>query len=192
MPSAENLMRSMAVNEDSAYVVSCDFKLLSVNRGFEQFARDNGGVDLTARWLGRSILEAIPEPLRAFYTAGFDHALGKNLPWQHAYECSAPDAYRLFHMVVYPVDGPCLVTVHSRVVQAPHTEQAATPDPARYATNGIITMCAHCRRVRNVVELERWDWVPHYLRKPPANLSHGLCGPCCAYHWGWAPQPGHT
>jgi hypothetical protein len=48
-------------------------------------------------------------------------------------------------------------------------------------TEGIVHMCAFCRRVLRRGHDERWDFVPYYLKAAfDPNLSHGYCNTCYA------------
>lgn len=39
------------------------------------------------------------------------------------------------------------------------------------------TMCAQCRRTKRLHD-NYWDWVPEFLRNPPARVSCGICREC--------------
>lgn len=179
-------MGSVAASAESAYAMSRDFRIIQVNAAFIRFALANGGQHISEHWYGLSAIDAISPVLRPFYVAAFENAWQTGQPWEHEYECSAPELYRRFHLVAYPVGREFLVAVHSRTVEAAHTRVVCAPDAHAYEVGGFIKMCSHCRRVRNVSETpqERWDWVPDYLRRGAEKVSHGLCRPCAQYYWG--------
>lgn len=166
--------------DNVSYVLSDELLVLLTNPAWRRFARDNGG-DRVENGHGMLLLDVIAEPLRAFYREGFATARRTGEPWQHDYECSSPSVFRKFRMIVYPYDRGFVVT-HAPLVEQPHRERGRGPSHA-YERDGVITMCAHCRRVRRAGEVERWDWVPDYVAARPANLSHGLCPPCYRYHY---------
>jgi hypothetical protein len=175
------LFRALAATDNVTYIVSPRRLLLRTTPAWERFARANGGHAVATFQPGTPLLDVIPEAMRAFYADGFDNACATATCWEHDYECSSPELYRRFRMIAYPF-GDFLVVTHSLLVEHPH-EQEPHPAGDDYVVGGVIWMCAHCRRVRWRGQL-RWDWVPAYLAHPPANLSHGLCVACAAYHFG--------
>ena len=77
-----------------------------------------------------------------------------------------------------------LVT-NALVVERPH--QKVEPSARMvYFDRGVITMCAHCRCVRQVGSPGGWDFVPDYLQLKGLDLlkiSHGLFPVCQAYFY---------
>jgi len=183
MRTADELLRSVAHSDDSAYLLDPAFNLIRVNAGFVRFAGENGGANLLGNWQGKCVLEAIPPILRGFYAAGFERARTKGTPWEHDYECSSAEVYRSFRMIVYPVPSKALFVIHSLRVESPHARAVHPPDVQTYLRDGFIHMCANCRRVENPHGSERWDWVPVWLDQAPDNVSHGLCKPCAVFYW---------
>lgn len=178
------LLQGLSASEDSVYALSRDLRLVQTNDGWRRFARENGGDEVLAHWSsGASIMDAIPSSLCAFYSEAFRRAFATGERWEHDYECSSADVYRQYRMVVYPFEGLFLVVVNALLIAAPHTREPCSPDRSLYMVDGIIGMCSHCRRVRNPKSM-RWDWVPDFVRRPPANLSHGLCEPCLGFYYG--------
>lgn len=45
-------------------------------------------------------------------------------------------------------------------------------------SNGIITQCCNCRKVRAVQAIEKWDWAEAFITSTLPNISHGLCPSC--------------
>jgi len=175
-------MADVADSDDSAYLLSKDDELLEVNAGYMRFASENGGAESTSSWRNRSVILAIAEPLRGFYVTAFARVRDTGTPWEHEYECNSPARLRTFHMNVYP-SGTDLVVVHALRFDGPHTWPACAPEDGRYMHQGVITMCANCRRVRNPSGRKRWDWVPAYLTCSSVAMSHGLCEPCARFYW---------
>ena len=105
----------------------------------------------------------------------------------HDYECSSDTVYRRYHQIVYPIGGrEGLLVVNSLVVERlnhPDRRPARAADELFYVDeNGLIYQCAHCRRVKNVREGERWDWVPEWVKRCPECTSHVFC-PTCFRHY---------
>jgi hypothetical protein len=59
------------------------------------------------------------------------------------------------------------------------------PIVAEYlSAGGFVTSCSHCRRFRRLRGDQRdWVFIPDWLTLPPAEVSHGICEPCAAYHF---------
>ena len=175
------LFKTLAPSENVSYILSDDRRILRTNAAWDRFAAANGGEQFLATWRrGTSLIDVIPEPLKAFYVDGFSRACTSGERWEHDYECSSPDTYRLFRMIVYPFGESCVVT-HSLRVERTHDRDEHAPS-SEYVNDGVVVMCAHCRRVRGQGP-ERWDWVPAYVARPVAFLSHGLCAACVEYYY---------
>lgn len=174
----------MVTSDDTVYVVSRDRRIVLVNDGWRRFALANGADAALARGEGLCLDDVLPAPLREPYIAALERAFVTGQRCEHEYECSRPDMFRRFRMVVYPVGGEELVCVHSLLVEEPHAREADDSLLSVYASDGLITTCSHCRRIRNPRGTLRWDWVPAFVAKPPPNLSHGLCEACSDFYYG--------
>ena len=172
--------------DDTSYLLSDTYRILQVNRAWTRFALANGGAEMLGRWgRGASALDAVSEDLRGFYRALFDTALATGERREHDYECSSDQVLRRFRMFVLPVAPAFLVVMHTLRVEVAHERTAMAADDATYAHGGIIRMCSHCRRVRVAgPAMEAWHWVPDYVARMPANVSHGLCAPCAQVYYG--------
>jgi hypothetical protein len=166
-----------------------DLRLAAFNRSWFDFARDNGGEPAISRdWpLGRSVLDAVPEPLRPFYEQAFTHCLSSGSPWEHEYECSSPEVYRWYHQRLLPLgDGDGLLVVNSLLVENAHPAGSVIHQVviSEYMdNNGYLHQCAHCRRVLFQGSPERWDFVAEWVRHFPKNTSHTLCPVCYRYYY---------
>lgn len=176
----------LASSEDTVYVLSADRRLLRTNRGWARFASANGGQALLEHDpTGLLLDDVLPDSLRDLYVRGFEGALATSKPWEHEYECSSPRTFRRFRMIAYPSrDRQALLVVSSLLVEVPHPAEPFGPVASAYTHRGLITMCANCRRVRNVEADQRWDWVPAWVERMPTNVSHGLCPPCVRFLYG--------
>lgn len=166
-----------------------NLRITYCNQSWDRFARENGGRGLERnRMAGRSYMAAIPVDLQQFYEEGFARALTTREVWEHCYECSSPEMYRIFRMTTYPdPEGLGLVVVNSLTVERPH-DAAERPENAPASRVYIdrdqkITMCCHCRRTRRVDQKMVWDWVPVYLNEAPVRVSHGICTVCMTLHY---------
>lgn len=173
---------SLADGDNVTYILSDDLHILRTNAAWERFARENGGENVLAMWRrGAALLDAVPAELQRFLADGFARARRSEDRWEHDYECSSPTEHRTYRMIVYPFSGGFVVT-HALLVSRPH-EQVALEPGAQYEHDGLISMCAHCRRVRWSSKPERWDWVPAYVAKRHDNISHGLCAACYRFYY---------
>ena len=188
---AEAGFRIENVEADPAiiYMLDSDLRIIYCNKAWDQFASLNVGTRLNRRAiLGMRVLDVVAEPLKAFYENAFTQTEEKSQPWEHDYECSSPDSFRLFHMRVLPLGDSYLLVENSLRFERPHgSERPVMPaDSALYVSkDGMLTMCSHCRRTRrtSTTSVLVWDWVPSYLVEPPGRVSHGLCRNCRAYFY---------
>jgi hypothetical protein len=174
-----------ALDEQSATTIGTwpDLTLAFMNKGWSKFAKENGGqID---RWcLGASILDVIPPVLLPFYREHFEAVLSDDRPWEHVYECSSPDVFRLFHMLVFPLSGGRgLLMIHSLRRESSHVQPRGEPADEYVFTDGFFHQCVHCRRTRRIDDIKVWDWIPELVRAPRANTSHGLCQHCFAFYY---------
>lgn len=158
------------------------------NQAWDRFALENGaGPDvLAARVLHKPFLQFVPKDLVAHFRNLFRKARQSGRRQSQDYECSSPQLFRVFRMEIYPLSpGSGFVIINSlRVVQS-HSRAALDPDDANYRDkNGLIYMCANCRRTRRADNLAAWDWVPAYVQHPSRDMSHGLCHFCRDYYYG--------
>lgn len=168
------------------YGLTPDLKLAYTNPAWHRFALENGGSKIAPQWgLGRSILEAIAEPLRPFFVENYRRCLELSRPWEHTYDCSSADLYRRFHMMVYPLgQRQGFLVVNSLCVATAHTRPDMPPLEQRYRNAaGIISQCCHCRRIRRVGDQLVWDWVSAWVRSSPEGTSHGICPECLGFHY---------
>jgi len=170
-----------------------DLTLAYTNRGWDEFAGENGGQPAIEReWnLGARYFDAIAEPLRPYYRTLLTRAPDPGAalhPVSHQYECSSASTFRMFNMQVYVLpERAGYVVVNSLVVQRaqdPREREPHAPDPHRYTdAEGLIHQCCHCRRVQYVGERTRWDWVPAWVARSPREASHTICSICFDYYY---------
>lgn len=200
MPSTERLGHLLAPFEpdalvhhpDSVYAIDREARLIYVNPAWSAFAAANGGEPaISTRWgLGADVFAAIPPPLVAFhrhlFAAAKKTADPLSGPVHHTYECSSGALFRRFEMTLYALTHGGVLVVNARVVERPHDpgERTAFPPSNDYLdAHGMIHMCAHCRRTRNLAHPGRWDWVPAWVERCPPDTSHTLCEPCLAFYY---------
>ena len=170
-----------------------DLRLAYFNPASLQFARDNGGDPsvILEKFLGTSVLELVPDVMKPFHRqlllSCIHQSWKTRKPVQHRYECSSPDLFREYVMTLYRLrKGRGLLVVHSLVRENPHDPARRPPEQPgdRYVdASGFIHQCAHCRRVRNLGQESRWDWVPGWVERPAPRTSHTFCPLCVSYYY---------
>lgn len=170
--------RALAGTANATYLLASDLRILRTNPAWDQFTSEAASAAWVARWRrGGSVLDVFTPGRRTFYQDGFARAQATGERWDHECECDAQGSPCRLRMFAYPFAGGLVVT-HA-VLVAPPADAAAID----YVGHGVVTMCAHCRRVRHLSR-DRWDWIPAYLADPPARVSHGLCAGCLEYYYG--------
>jgi hypothetical protein len=182
-----------AYDKDPAiiYALDEDLRLLRCNPAWDRFAGDNGAADLTgSRVLGACIMDVVPDVLQDFYHNVYDSVRKFQRPRSHVFECSSPFVSRSFLMRILPVGASCFLVVNTLIHEEPG--QPGTAQVERYTDmDGVVTLCANCRRAEHLTEPGRWDWIPALLASSGALVQPGLCPFCFAYHYPARPQEHH-
>lgn len=176
-----------ALERDESTIVALDARgeIRWANAAWRRFAVENGAPDLPARFdVGASYFEGVSGDLKRYYERTLQQCLRSGRPFERKYECSSPEARRLFRLRMLPLAPDLALLVHSlRVVEA-HAPSGFAPDERVYRdAHGLITQCSNCRRVRRPGH-DAWDWVSAWVRAQPERVSHGLCATCMGYHYG--------
>jgi hypothetical protein len=175
------LLAALDADIGSVYAIDGTATITYVNPAFGAFAVANGASTVADTAVGTSLSSVIPAVLATFYADALERVFAHGLAWEHDYECSSPTVHRRFRMQIRPLpDGNLAIVTNDATLTEPLGTGGA-PDPARYAANGLILQCAHCRRVRAVDG--GWELVPAWIAHPPHPVSHGLCDVCLEYHY---------
>lgn len=175
---------ALARDPASIAVLSPDGVILWVNEAWCSFAADNGGQGDTSTFgLGLRYADAVQGELRTWFDEHLHKCQETHQPFELDYECSSPDTFRKFRLRVLPVEGYVLMS-HALTAEQPHTRTEMPPDDAAYrAPSGLTTQCSNCRRFRRL-DGGAWDWVPAWVERPPARVSHGICAVCIGFYYG--------
>jgi len=172
------------------FALSKKLKLTYMNPAWFTFSKVNHGEPvISERYpIGTNISAAMSEPFKDFYLNIYQDILKKGIVWNHDYECSSPEAYRVFHETAYPLHGlEGILVVSSLLLEKEHanTERASMPpDEQHYRLpSGLITQCSYCRRFQRSAAPAIWDWVPDWISHPPHKVSHSLCRICFDYYF---------
>jgi hypothetical protein len=165
------------------YALDQELRIVYCNEAWDRFSAANGGRGLQRdRQVGCSVVETIPLALRPYFIKNYQSVLATGQPWEHSYECSSPTLFRQFRMMACPdLASKGIVVVNSLWVERAHDpaerSDRVADDYLYRREDGLITMCCHCRRTSRTGN-SRWDWVADYLRRPPHNVTHGICEVC--------------
>jgi len=173
------------------FALSPDLTFIYFNPAWFRFAADNHGEPALSRKfrLGTTFAAALPPVLHDFYIEAYTRVVDTGKPWQHEYECSSPERFRVYHQTVYPFrNGQGLLVVNSLCEERGHINDYRPPHPPdagvyRSRETGLITQCCNCRRTQRCGEPERWDWVPAWVARMPHKTTSGLCQLCYEYYW---------
>jgi PAS domain-containing protein len=182
----DTLRSALDEREDVICVLDPHLRLVYCNPAWDRFALANQGEGaLSESVLGTSLLDTVTDPLKRFFQHAFAAVASSGNPFEFDYECSSADCFRLFRMHILPLKpGGGFLVVHSLRVEEPHARVSESPDQARYrGANGMVVVCAHCRRTRRAQEPGTWDWVPAHLEDRSLPVSHGLCPVCRVYFY---------
>ena len=189
-----HLLDAVERHAGTVYGMWPDSRLAYFNPAWVWFALENGGdPSITSEsYLGTSVLAVTPEVLKPFYRERFHSCLhptgNARRPVQVRYQCSSAELFRELVMTLYPLrDGAGLLAVHALVVECPHDPNERIPrDPDTRELmddHGLIHQCTHCRRVKNLTQPHRWDWVPGWVERVPRQSSHTLCHFCLRQYY---------
>lgn len=177
---------SIAASDDAMLIVDRDLIIRAYNRAYVTFAAANGLPDIEQRFgLGSDILAAFSEPARTFYAEVYRRVLSEQNTFHQRYECSSPSQRRLFLLSAYAsVGGKALIIAHHLTIEEPIpvSDQQALAG-THCSPEGFVIQCCHCRKVRNFLAPDRWDWVPELVAQRPTNVSHTFCPRCFDHYY---------
>jgi hypothetical protein len=187
----DHLSRIMQVLQRSAavsYILDSQCRFIYRNPAWDRFAESNGAPQLTSEAIvGFDLFDAIPDVLRTVYSAAFQEVLSTGQAWGRSYECSSPTVFRMFRMRIHLLKPQNWFLVANTLVFERSHPKLTEPDSNTYVdSDGLITICAHCRCSRRVDSPYQWDFVPEYVQlrlESAVKVSHGLCPVCRVYFY---------
>lgn len=164
---------------DVTYLIDGDFCLRGYNQAWVEFAQANQGQGLLANYtIGRSILDAMPVVLRAYFDASYRAAMNTGEPFELDFLCSSPQKMRKFHQIATQLKNQKGLLIQNRLLlEQDHKVEPVLLSPQHVNAEGFIVQCAHCRNVKNQMT-SSWEWVPDAVAHPLNNISHGICPAC--------------
>jgi hypothetical protein len=178
-------MNFLSTSRDVVCIVDRDLKLVGYNDSWINFAKANDGETVLTKFpLQAKISNAGEGQARDYILHGYERALRDNKPFEHQYECSSPEKYRVFYQTAYPIaDSKGLVITHHLVVEKDHDESEETFFNRLEDSHDFLTQCANCRKIRHPQEKSIWLWVPALVRCRLPNVSHSICPPCLDHYY---------
>jgi len=187
-------LESLNNHPSTVYGLNSEFNISYLNPAWFKFAKENGNnIFVINEWsLGRNIFDSIPDVLMSFYKDLFESTLKEKespiISRQSEYECSSPELYRRFSMHLYPMGKDGIIVVNSLLIEesyiSPPNKGLLKFDKDDYIDKkGILHQCTNCRRIQNLNDLERWDWIPKFIEEPYPKTSHGICLPCKQHYY---------
>lgn len=185
MPAPASLGEPLRSSRNSIYLVNREYRIVTVNEGYVQFAALNDGGDVVIQGsVGICILSLAPEPLRTALKSCYDRAFSGAPETESEYECPTPTEFRRFRMRLLPFGKDHVLTEHA----LQYTEALPASDETSVAVlradfadqNSIVNQCCNCRKVRRMSD-GSWVWVRALIceaRQAPLPVSHGLCEVC--------------
>lgn len=166
------------------YLLDRELRVVMCNAAWDKFAAANGGKNcLAQKVIGTEIWMVIPPVLQGFYRAAYENVRQHKRDWWHVFPCSSPGVSRTFHMRILHCADDYLLTINTLIGEKDAEKAAEHRLPSYMDSDGIITSCAHCRRVQRLHSPRLWDWVPEVLINGTALVKFDLCGFCYAYHY---------
>lgn len=156
--------------------------MLWVNDGWYRFARANGYEFALERY--PSYLDGIAGPLRDDYGRVLANVVATGEIFEQDYECSPAEEIHRYRMRVLPFLPEGLLVEHTQIDSHPAPPGEPAIEHLYLDEHRVITQCSNCRRVRRPgVDVERWVWVPDWVKHSHPRTSHGICTPCLGYYW---------
>jgi hypothetical protein len=181
------IIESDAWRTDVVYLLDAELRVVDCNPVWDRFAQENGGCGISRPEIrGKMVLDYVPDALRTFYVHKYWFARRAEGWTYFEYDCSSPEKIRLFQMAMIAVDDSLLITNHLRVEEACEVKPPLTAEQARryISPGGLATMCANCRKTKQLDDEVQWDWIPEMLHRESFTVSHGLCPRCSLYLYG--------
>lgn len=160
----------MTESADCWYQLDENDRITEVSSGFDEFARQNGGVpNFSRQVLGRSLWDFVQgKALRLLLDMTFKRAQQGTV--RLPIRCDSPDQLRLLEMQVTP----------ERRVSFASIRQESRVYPMEVGLDTIVCLCSWC----NTFETSQ-GWLPleqacqHLgLLQGPQEISHGMCPLC--------------
>jgi hypothetical protein len=167
---------------DNVCVLDPEDRIIYCNSAWDRFALANDGEQATFDHVkGISVLSVCAHDLQGFYRQMLNQCRTTRLTISHGYACPTPAVSRAARMTLRP-HGEYISVQHTILSETKHPDTPLIFDES-YIKNGLVRMCANCRRAYNHAS-SSWEWLPQLLVQLPSNATHGLCKPCSVFYYG--------
>jgi hypothetical protein len=138
------------MSTSTIYVLDRQNRVVSLSGGWDEFAYENGGVNLTPQDVcGRKIWEFVTgDVTRMWLEALFQHARVCSTRVERPYRCDSPDLKRFMRMCI-DIEQEGKLRVEHKLIS---TEQRSVPLHIRYGANTnkkTRQLCSMCGRLNN-------------------------------------------
>jgi hypothetical protein len=183
-------IRTLSASGSPGCILDVAGAFLFVNEAWEKLPPEAAGPPASgAPLVGTPFAERFPEgPLRCACASAIGTALASRCGSQLlAGEWNDASTARLVSTRIEPLvagDGVIGLVLSRAVVRERPVEEVYAVedrgDEAYRLATGDVVRCACCRRVRDLHDLERWDFVPRLAMEPRALTA--LCALCAELH----------
>ncbi len=189
IPRFEDLRGALEETADVSFVLDSNLCLVYRNPAWDRFASENDAPELASEAvIGTDLQRVIGRDLVPFYRAAFQKVQQERVAWNCLYECSSRQVFRKFRMQIHPLAPSGYLVRNNLLVEHPHVEVALADNATYVHADSFIKVCMHCRCSRRANDPHRWDFVPAYLERGLANVSHSLCAMCLDYFYPKEPD----
>ena len=172
---------------DVIYAISDTFDLIYFNPSWFKFASENNAKELlkTEKFLKENIVTFLPDVLKDFYLDNYKQVLSTNKKWQHQFECSSSEIYRLYNHTAYPFKNKKGILFVNRIRTKEPINKTDHLAKLNYYMHpsGFIHQCSNCRSIQRVDDENKWEWVSEWVNNMPKKTSHTICPTCFDYYW---------
>lgn len=170
---------------DVVYRIDRTNRIISTNREWDYFARENGSPDLTAEFvINRPLLDFIhDEETRYLHNLLLDRIRASEQQLDLPFRCDSPELKRFMSMRIVPLDNNeieyCCRTLRTEAQEGIHFTVAVETDQL------FLRMCSWCKRI----ECESGNWLEVneailalelFSQPEPPPITHVMCEVCFA------------
>lgn len=168
--------------EPTLYEVDAGGRITSVSGGWDAFARENDAPRLAGgAVLGRPLLEFVSEPATAHLYAEILRRVRRGARVVLPFRCDGPGVRRSMELALSPLPGGA-VRFEATLLAAERRPPVPLLDAAAPRTEGLLPMCAWCRRIplgAAWVEVEAAVAALRLFESAAVpRITHGICPDC--------------
>lgn len=180
---------TLETSQHVIYAITDSLDFVYFNPEYISFYKENSGKQSLDHKIGDSLLNSISgAELKEYYKSNLEKCSTQQIVWRVEYECSSPELFRQYEQSIHPVNnGKTLIVINRLMVSKPikevHLTEFIGKEEDYTDSLGRINQCSNCRCTQRIDNLEKWDWVPSWIKDMPKNVSHTICPTCFDYYW---------